>query len=139
MEQFNVRLKHQKEKEDGKLKGILESYVFEGVNFSDAETHANTLIEEFSMREAKILSIARVNYDNVFKTGEGLLFEVKVKEEIEGDNGKPQIIGVKYLILAGNVSEAETKMNEEYKGTQISFTVHSVRDPHIMDYIEVKK
>ncbi len=135
-ETFKVSIRFKIEKEDGTPKTIRESFLYEAVNFSDAERLVTLKIEEEKLNEAFIESIRRLDYFDIIRPeGEGLFFETTVKETFEDEKGKEIIESINFLIYAKTVGAVEKEVEVIYTKTTIPYEIKSVKDSKLKEVI----
>ena len=73
MDLFEVKLQHEKvDDNSGKQKKVTEVYLVEAFTYSDAETVANHIIEDYHLRNAKITGIKQAKYNEIFSNAKRL-------------------------------------------------------------------
>jgi len=135
---FKIWIRYEKLLENEKIKKMYSLYLFEAVNFSDAETLANEAIEKQSMRNAYITSITRVSYEQIIEELEGVWYEVSVDQYLENEAGKEQIVPAIFLMLAAGVGEADKYMTEYFKEDSYESVIKAIKDSKICDYFKLK-
>tara|TARA_R110002126_G_scaffold209411_3_gene356014 strand:- start:591 stop:794 length:204 start_codon:yes stop_codon:yes gene_type:complete len=63
-------------------------------------------------------------------------YSAKIKHTIEDDKGKQKSITEQYLVKGVSVTDVETKMHEDFKGTMFDFEVTSVTNSNIVKVID---
>jgi len=136
-ENFKVVIKHLAVTKKEKVKKVSETILFEAVNFSDAETKANEMIEEQGLKEAIVHSIVKTFFSEIIEDPDGShFFEAVVKESFENDKGKVQVINVKSLIKGSSISQVSQVVNKLYESSTISYTIQSVKKSSILNYFK---
>lgn len=65
-----VKIKYQKEQENGALKTIVESYLIDAVSFTDAEARTFSILTDSGLPDFTISSIAKARYTEVLNDTE---------------------------------------------------------------------
>lgn len=115
-----------------------ESYVFNSVNFGDAEKEAYKLIEEYKLRDAVIKAIKPIQLsDIIFENknndidDENELNWFKAKIAIKNEDEKKQILNI--LIQARYLQNTYNKINNLY--SNFDYTINNVIGTDIFNVV----
>ena len=133
---FLVKVSYTKQLENGKLKRVVEPYIFDGHTFTDCEANVYEHLGSLIRGEFTIIKIDKFNVD-------GVVFDQKevfdkfflVKQEFLGveDN----LIKEKVLVNAPSIVKAElfvTQHNERFN--DVNPEIKSISETKILDYFQ---
>jgi len=132
---FEVKVKYRKTGEDGKEKKVSEAYLFDAVNWTDAEAKTFKAMEESVRGDFRIDSIKTSKIVELFAFEDGeFWFKVGVSM-VTLDEGakKEKKIKENFLVMADNVQEALNRMNSSLDYLLVPYAVTSVSASNIVD------
>ena len=140
---FEVKVNYTKQLENGTFKKVSEKNLFSAESFTDSETRAYEKIGETVRGEFKITGIVQKDYVDVlqFDNIDERWFEIQVKMTSEDvDTNKVKTVKQKYLVSAGNIKEALTNLEGEFKKLTISdATIISIKETEILDVYPIEE
>lgn len=115
---FKVKVKFTKQFDNGLLKRVTETFLFQAISFSDAEKRTYVELEKRIKGEIDIISIDRFVIDDVMSYDyDGVYYQVKVQSStLDIDSEKEKKETMKYLILANSIEEATFRVEDILKG-----------------------
>ena len=124
--------------ENDKSKTVKKDYVFQAVNYTDAETFLTQQLEETGESNFDITNIGKIKLNDVFISGEDtqLFFKCKVQFETENDKGKKKYIKDMILVDADDAEQAYKTVFEHFKESLMPYTIPNVDIIKITDYLE---
>jgi hypothetical protein len=119
---FKVKVKFTKQLDNGTFKRVTETYLFQAVSFSDAESRVYDNLAERIRGEFQILAIDRFAINDVMSYDfDGVYYQVKVlTKTMDIDTEKDKKETMKFLILAKSIEETKTRIDDILSG--FSFT-----------------
>lgn len=115
-----------------------ESYVFNSVNFGDAEKETYKLIEEYKLRDAVIKAIKPIQLSDIIfenkndnNTDDNELNWFKAKIAIKNEDEKKQILNI--LIQARYLQNTYNKINNLY--SNFDYTINNVIGTDIFNVV----
>jgi hypothetical protein len=119
---FKVKVKFVKQLDNGTLKRVTETYLFQAITFSDAEKRTYVELEKRIKGEIDIISIDRFVIDDVMSYDfNGVYYQVKIQtSNMDLDSEKEKKETMKFLILANSIDEATFRVEDILKGFTFS-------------------
>lgn len=132
---FEVKVKYRKTGEDGKEKKVSEAYLFDAVNWTDAEARTFKAMEENVRGDFKIDSIKTSKIIELFAFEDGeLWFKVSVAMMTLSEGAKKEKkIKENFLVMADNVQEALNRLNSSLDYLLVPYVVTSISASNIVD------
>ena len=131
---YKVTVRYVKEQEDGSLKKLTESYLFDAVCFKEAEELAHEEIGATCRGEFQVASIKEEKYSDVIVTDEEEWFDVKYRTmNVDADSGKEKWHTVKILVNAYSLTKAMDYAFDEISRHVSVFTLASIAKTKIID------
>ena len=136
---FTVKVKIDRQQEDGLVKKVNEEYACKAVNFTDCE--AKITKEVGSADNVKdsfdIIAEAIAPFKEVFVFDEGEIFyKVKIQETYMDDFGKEKKNSYYYLLNATSFEQARKNIVEALGGTMKDYTIAAVVEQKIIECFE---
>ena len=136
MEKYIIKVKYIKTcEETGKHKKVSESYMFDAVNWTDAETKAYETLTTIIVGEFNITSINPVKFSDVITDEVGTYYykcTVRFKMLNEA-TGREKLANYRILVIATDVTQAKNKIDELMQGVE-KYEVSGITDTKIIDY-----
>lgn len=135
---FECKVKYRKTDELGKNKTVTESYLVDGISFTDAETRINEELAKYISEEFKVTNIKPSNYAEIHPCeNSDRWFKSKVSlmayDEESGKERKQNL----YLLVAGlDVEDAYTNTISAMKNTMDDYSIPSVSETAIIEVFE---
>jgi len=136
---YEVKIKYSKQDDNGKLKNVSECYLFQAINFTDAETQAN---DNFSLLgEFKIESIKKAKLTELFAYDSGeFWFKIGIcMIAYNEETGKESKTKINYLVLADDLNQALNRFTKEIDTLICPYTITLVQITSILDVISIKE
>lgn len=139
---FEVKVRYERQANDGMQKKVIELYVVDALSFSEAE---NTITEEMSSiasGDFEVKAITPAVYGEVFfsdldtddKWYKAKLEFITIDEKTEKEKRSP----VTYLVQGKSVESAVKHVDDVMNGTMIDYSIASINETKIMDVFEHK-
>ena len=105
---YNCKLKYRKTDENGVQNLVTESYLVDGVSFSDAEARINEEMKAYISVDFKVVNIQATNYSEVVGGAEtGLWFKSKISLiAFDEESGKEKKQNIYILVEAEDAKQA---------------------------------
>jgi hypothetical protein len=135
---FEVAAKYDKENDKGQIKSVSEIYLFEAVNFGDAESLAHKELKEqisgeFDVKAVKQAKIAETLNDY---TGGDFWFKAKVSFlDIDAKTGKEKTANELFLVKADNILQVYELLTIHLKAVLIPWRLVLISETKIKDVI----
>jgi len=136
---FTVKVKIDRQQEDGLVKKVSEEYACKAVNFTDCE--AKITKEVGSADNVKdsfdIIAEAIAPFKEVFVFDEGdIFYKVKIQETYKDDFGKEKKNSYYYLLNATSFEQARKNIVEAFGGSMKDYTIAAVVEQKIIECFE---
>ena len=138
---FQVKVRFQKQDENGVFKKVTETHLMSALSYTDAEARVYEEIGAIIRGEFSITGITPYPVVDLFETEDAedwYVCMVSVQDP-NLDSDKIKMIKAKYLVTANSVSEACDNLSESLKGLLTDHTILSVAISPIIDvfpYVE---
>ena len=133
---YKVKIKHNREMDDGMLKQVTEEYLFDAVSYTDAEKRAYEFAEESITGEFTITAITKTNIAEYVPGDDGDYYTCKVVyQSVDEDTGKLTNITTNILTNAQNAVLAHTKIVEHLKGMLVPFQIPVISITKIVEVL----
>ena len=132
---YNCKLKYRKTDENGVQKLVTESYLVDGVSFSDAEARINEEMKAYISVDFKVVNIQATTYSEVVGGAEtGLWFKSKITLlAFDEESGKEKKQNIYILVEADDAREAYNRTVEAMQNTMGEYSIPMVSETTIMD------
>ena len=133
---FECKVKYSKTAESGNEAQVSEVFLFDAVSYTDAETRVVREMQSIVKGgEFSILEIKKTKFAEIFPFDVGeWWFKVAVNlVTIDEEAGKEKKLRSYYLIMADDIKEALTRLDESLNYLVIPFVVSSVSVSNIID------
>lgn len=134
-EWFDCKVKYNKIDDDGRERKVVESYLFDAVTYTDAETRVAEQLQQMIRGEFKIEKIAKSNIIEIFphKTGEWW-FKVKIQiVTIDEKLGKEKKINNYFLVAADDIDQALSRTKGGLSYILVPYSILSIAQSSILD------
>ena len=136
---FQVKIKIDREQEDGLVKNVKEDYAVKAVNFTDCEAKitkeigsADNVKDSFD-----VLAEAIAPYKECYIFDEGsTYYKVKVQEPYTDDYGNEKKSNFHYLVNATSIEQARKNIEEVYGTSVRDYTIAAIIEQKILEVIE---
>lgn len=137
---FETKIRFDKVQEDGTQKKVVEQYVVEAMNFTEAEAKTIAIAKNYCSGDYSVKNITPATYHETFfsdnekddKWYKAKLQFITIDEKTE--KVKHQIV---YYLVQGNSTEsAQKNINEVMGHTMIDYVIVSIVETKILDVFE---
>lgn len=140
MNYFLIKIKFEKTADEGKIVKVSESYLVDGLTFSEAE---NRIIEEMKPFISGEFSVATINpykVSEIFENAESeKIFRVKVNFiQLIEETGKEKKIPAYMLVYADDIKQAEENFKTGMKGSMADYRVEKIEETKILEIFKFK-
>lgn len=136
---FEVKIKYKKISEDGKPKIIVETYLFDGVLFADAEKRAYEVLGAY-ITDFKVESVKKANFAELFPFDLGdYWFKFTIESIITNDSGKEKKHKSNYLIMADSIDQALTRIKKQIDNMVVPYNLTAISLSNILDVFPIKE
>lgn len=136
---FEVKVKYDKQMEDGSQKAVPELYVFDALSFTEAEEKAIEEATHYSSGEVEVIDIKQTPYHEIFFTdnpSDDRYYKAKVQFIIlDEKNGKEKLSGVNYLVQSNTLQNAVKNIEEILSSGMQDWKITSIAETSILDVI----
>ena len=134
---YEVKARFDRTMEDGMQKKVKETYLFDAMSFSEAETRAVEELTPFATGEFEVTDIKRANYSELFPSDKETAdkwYAVRINFiTLDERNGKEKKTKAEYLVQATEINESRTSFLDAMKGTLVDYEIVSIKETPIMD------
>lgn len=132
---FECKVKYVKVTESGKEQTVTENFLLDAVSFTDAETRITRQMQEMVKGEFTITDIRKSRIAEVFpyENGEWWFKATINLVTIDEDAGKEKKLRTQYLIMADDIQEALTRLDESLSFMVIPYVISSLAVSTIVD------
>lgn len=134
---FECKVRYQKIDEvSGKEKKVTETYLFDAISFTEAESRIYKEMEVLISGEFSVTNIRKANYAEIFPSEDGdRWYKCKVSfMSIDEEKQKEKKISQQLLVFAWDVKDAFDKVNQGMGGSTADFEINSVVESPILDF-----
>ena len=134
-EWFECKVKYVKIDDDGRERKVVESYLFDAVTYTDAETRVAEQLQQMIRGEFKIEKIAKSNIIEIFphETGEWW-FKVKISiVTIDEKVGREKKMNNYFLVAADDIDQALSRTKDGLSYILIPYSILSIAQSSILD------
>lgn len=134
-EWFDCKVKYVKIDDDGRERKVVESYLFDAVTYTDAETRVAEQLQQMIRGEFKIEKIAKSNIIEIFphETGEWW-FKVKISiVTIDEKAGKEKKMNNYFLVAADDIDQALSRTKDGLSYILVPYSILSIAQSSILD------
>ncbi len=132
---FECKVKYVKVTESGKEQTVTENFLLDAVSFTDAETRITRQMQEMVKGEFTVTDIKKSRIAEVFpyENGEWWFKATINLVTIDEDAGKEKKLRTQYLIMADDIQEALTRLDESLSFMVIPYVISSLAVSTIVD------
>lgn len=132
---FSVKTQYDKMCTDGMLRRVTETFLFEAVSFSDAETRAYEEVAHYASGELLIVEIKKArSMDTVLDKNGDFFYRVKyICTSVDDKTGKGKKTAMYTLVQANDIKEAQTKFEKSLIDAMFDYFVEKVEETKIME------
>ena len=134
---FECKVRTEKQLEGGAVKKVVEPYLVDALNFTEAEARIIEEITPYCNGQLEVVDIKRVKYCEMFTSdleSADKWYKVKcnfitLDEKTQTEKKTSQFM----LVQAGDLREAIKSFDEGMKGSMIDYQIASVQETPILD------
>jgi hypothetical protein len=132
---YEVKAKYVKIDDDGRERRVSESYLFDAVTFTDAETRVIEQLQTMIRGEFAVENIKKSNIIEIFPFESGeWWFKAKITlVAIDENAGKEKKINNYFLVAADDIKEALKRLEESLSYILVPFQITSIAISPIVD------
>ena len=132
---FESKVKYVKVTESGKEQTVSENFLLDAVSFTDAETRITRQMREMVKGEFSVTDIKKSKIAEVFpyENGEWWFKATINLVTVDEEAGKEKKLRTQYLIMADDLKEALTRLEESLSFMVIPYVVSSLAVSTIVD------
>ena len=132
---FECKVKYTKVLESGKEQTVTENFLLDAVSFSDAETRMIRQIQQMVKGDFTVTDIKKSKIAEVFtyENGEWWFKATINLVTIDEEAGKEKKLRTLYLVMADDIKEALTRLDESLSFLVIPYVVSSLAVTTIVD------
>lgn len=132
---FECKVKYVKVTESGKEQTVTENFLLDAVSFTDAETRITRQMREMVKGEFSVNDIRKSKIAEVFPYERGeWWFKATINlVTIDEEAGRERKLRTQYLIMADDIKEALTRLDESLSFMVIPYVVSSLAVSTIVD------
>ena len=136
---FEVKVKYDKQMEDGSQKAVPELYVFDALSFTEAEEKAIQEATHYSSGEVEVKNIKPTPYHEIFFTDnpkDDRYYKAKVQFIVlDEKTGEEKLSNVYYLVQSNTLQNAVKNIEEVLSSGMQDWKIASVAETSILDVI----
>ncbi len=134
---FECKVRYQKIDElSGKEKKVNETYLFDAISFTEAESRIYKEMETMISGEFLVTNIRKANYADIFNFDDGdRWYKCKVSfVSIDEEAGKEKKVSNQILVFANDVKDAFDKIHQGMGGSVVDFEINSISESPVLDF-----
>jgi hypothetical protein len=134
---FECKVRYQKIDElSGKEKKVTETYLFDAISFTEAESRIYKEMESMISGEFLVTNIRKANYADIFNFDDGdRWFKCKVSfVSIDEEAGKEKKVSNQIMVFANDVKDAFDKIHQGMGGSVVDFEINSISESPVLDF-----
>ena len=137
---FEVKVKYEKTLDEGKISKVSELYLFDALNFADAENRANEELIPFISGEFIASSIRRARINEMFFNENGSKwYRAKVNFiSLDEEKGIEKKTATTMMVQASDIKDALEVLVAGMKGTMADYEVAGINETMILDVYKYK-
>lgn len=133
---FLCKVKYEKTLENGALKRVVEPYLVDALNFTEAERRLIEEVKPFMSGIFEVTDITRARFADIFESPDeraDRFFKAKLLfVTLDERSGKEKQISQQVLIQASDLRDALRRLDEAFKGTSLDYTIASIAETAIV-------
>lgn len=132
---FEVKVKYVKVTESGKEQTVTENFLLDAVSFTDAETRIIRQMQQMVKGEFSVTDIRKSKIGEVFpfENGEWWFKATINLVTVDEEAGKEKKFRTFYLVMADDIREALTRLDESLSYMVIPYVISSITVSNIVD------
>ena len=134
---FEVKIKTEEQSNNGAIKKVSESYLFDALSFTEAESRATEEFREQSVGEFSVASVRKRNFIDVLEstnTVDDKFYEVRLAFITINDSGLEKKTNNTILVQSFSLQNAVEKVQKHMKGSIADYELISVKQTPILEF-----
>lgn len=132
---FEAKAKYDKINKDGKQVTATENFIMDAVSFTEAESVMFRELEKLVSGSFSVENIAKSKIAEVHITDGDIIYKGTVEITTISDSGKEKKSKAYLLVSAYDLTQADARIREIWKGSISDWEVKGVVDSNIVEYI----
>ena len=141
-EWFECKIKYEKQQENGALKKVVEPYLVDALNFTEAERRITEEIAPFMTGEFQVSDIKRARFAELFEASEESAdkwYKAKlIYLTIDESKGVEKKTSQTILVQAGSFHDALKNLDKGMENYMGDYTIACIQETSIMDIFRYK-
>lgn len=137
---FETKIRYSKVMDDGKEKMVTESYIVDGMSFTEVEARIIKEMEAFISNGFEVSAITKTKYSELVKDSSEKAdkwFKCKlIFISLNENSGEEKKTAYYYLVQAENLEHAKNNVSGFMKSTMADYEISSISETKIMDVYE---
>lgn len=141
MSYFETKVKMEEIQRTGASKVVTNTYLFDALSFTEAESRATEEFREQSVGEFSVASVRKRNFNEVIEsvnTIDDKFYEVRLAFITINDAGAEKKTNSTMLVQSFSLKNAVEKVQEHMKGTIADYELISVKQTPILEFHKYK-
>lgn len=132
---FQVKVKYQKQNDEGVVKNVTEPYLFDAISYTEAESRAYEELGEELSGEFTVTSVTKTNITEIVNHDDTEeWYKCKVQfVMLDEDAGKEKKVSHYHLISASTVKQAYERCEESLRDMLAPFEIPSIQLTPILE------
>ena len=134
---FEVKIKTEEQSNNGAIKKVRESYLFDALSFTEAESRATEELSDQSSGLFAVSSVRKRNFIDVLEstnTVDDKFYEVRLAFITINDSGLEKKTNNTILVQSFSLQNAVEKVQEHMKGSIADYELISVKQTPILEF-----
>jgi len=132
---YQVKVKFQKQTDEGLLKTVTEAYLVDAVSFTEAEARITGIMSAEIEGEFKVKAAAETNYEQILMLDDyASLYKCKVTfVTIDDDTTKEKKVNRFMLVAASDIKNAYERVTENMSNLLVPYSIESINSTPIVN------
>lgn len=134
---FEVKIKTEEQSNNGAIKKVSESYLFDALSFTEAESRATEELSDQSSGLFAVSSVRKRNFIDVLEstnTVDDKFYEVRLAFITINDSGLEKKTNNTILVQSFSLQNAVEKVQKHMKGSIADYELISVKQTPILEF-----
>ena len=137
---FETKIRYSKVMDNGKEKMVTETYIVDGMSFTEVETKIIKEMQAFIAGEFEVSAIAKTKYSELVKDSSEKAYKwFKCKLmfiSLDEKSGEEKKTAYYYLVQAEDLEHAKNNVSEFMKTSMADYEISSISETAVMDVYE---
>ncbi len=132
---FEIKVKHPKQDEQGRVKDVTEMFLADALSFTEAEAKIYEEMDQRVMGEFEVMTIAKSKVIAGFEYDDAdTFYQCKVVYSVvDADTGKEKKVTNLMLVQAKHVGEAFERIKDSLKSMLVTFEVPDIKESKVLE------